>query len=335
MKTTFHKIARLLAVPAAFLLASCSDWTDPESLGLHTPEIGEEYPEQYAAYLENLRSWKATAHQAVLAAFDNSTAEPSSRAHHIASLPDSLDVVVLTAPELPGWQQTEMERTRRDKGTRFIYAVDHAELRADYETAGDSDAAEWPAYAAERLAAALGLCDRYGYDGILVRYSGKSTLHMTEAELAAYTAEQHAFIGPVTEWTEDNESKLFLFGGDPTTLLDQRLLLKADYIVVDTSAATSVDGLTFAVRSCMGPQIPSGRFVVTVPTVVRDDPDAVGYYGKEMALPLAAEWLTRPSADFTRAGLLVEGVERDFYNAGLIYKHVREAIATVNPSPEN
>ena len=105
--------------------------------------------------------------------------------------------------------------------------------------------------------------------------------------------------------------------------------------MVDTSAATSVDELTFAVRSCMGPQVPAGRFVVTVPTVVRDDPDAVGYYGKEMALPLAAAWMTRPSADFTRAGLLVEGIERDFYNAGLIYKHAREAIATVNPSPKN
>ena len=335
MKTTFHKIARLLAVPAAFLLASCSDWTDPESLGLHTPEIGEEYPEQYAAYLENLRSWKATAHQAVLATFDNSTAEPSSRAHHIASLPDSLDVVVLTAPQLPEWQQTEMEQTRRDKGTRFIYAVDHDGLRSDWEAAGGADAAEWTAYLAERMATAFDACEQYGYDGVLVRYNGKSTLHMTQEEMAVYTAEQRAFIGPVTEWVDGSESKLFLFGGDPTTLLDPKLLLKADYIVVDTSAATSVDELTFAVRSCMGPQVPAGRFVVTVPTVVRDDPDAVGYYGKEMALPLAAAWMTRPSADFTRAGLLVEGIERDFYNAGLIYKHAREAIATVNPSPKN
>ena len=81
----------------------------------------------------------------MLATFDNSTAEPSSRAHHIASLPDSLDVVVLTAPELPEWQQTEMEQTRRDKGTRFIYAVDHDGLRSDWEAAGGADAAEWTA----------------------------------------------------------------------------------------------------------------------------------------------------------------------------------------------
>lgn len=334
MKTTTDRIIRLLA-PAALLLAACSDWTDPESLGLRTPERGEEYPERYAAYLENLRDWKATEHQAVLALYDNSTAEPTSRAHHIASLPDSLDVAVLGTPELPDWQQLEMEGTRSDKGTRFVFAIDHADLRSDWEAIEADAAPEWADYAAERLAAALGLCDRYGYDGILVRYSGKSTLHMTEEELKAYTAEQSAFIGPVTEWAEANETRLFLLGGDPTTLLDPKLLLKADYIVIDTSAATSVEELTYAVYSSMGPQIPTDRFVVTVPTVVRDDPHAVGYYGKEMALPLAAEWMTRPSDGFTRAGLLVEGVERDFYNAGLIYKHTREAIATLNPSPKN
>lgn len=320
---------------------SCSDWTQSESLEMNRPSLEEQHPEQYAAYLENLRAWKKSKHAVVLASFDNSTLEPATRAHHIASLPDSLDIVVLQTVDLPEWQRTEMADVRTRKGTRFIYAIDCARLESDWKALSESaedTSSEVPAlteYVAERMTAAFDACDAYGYDGAAVWYVGRSTAHMTEAEIEAYRAEQEAFIGPVKAWTEAAADRLFLFGGDPTTLFEPQLLLAADYLLVDTSTATSVDFLTWAVSSYLGDNIPSTRFVVTVPTVLAGDPDGLGYYGDRMALPLAAEWVTRPSADFTRAGLLIEDIQRDFYNADLIYKHSREAIATINPSPKN
>lgn len=331
---------------SALLLGSCGEWTEPESLDLSTPAFGSEDPEAYAAYLANLRSWKATDHAVVMGWFDNAVSEPTTRAHHIASLPDSLDFVVLGTADLVAWQLEEMRDVQTRKGTRFLCEIDCRAIEQAWDALQDSDgeatlsaesaSGDFATYAAEALEHTLSLCGEYGYDGVLLWYSGRSTLHMTEDELAAYTARQQALLNPVREWLSGaGASKCLLYGGDPTTLLDKSLLLKASYLVVETSDATSVDELTYAISSCMGPEIPTGNFVVTVATAVESDTDPVEFYGSEMALPLAAEWVTRPSDSFTRAGLLIRDIQRDFYNASLIYKYSREAIDTINPSPKN
>ena len=326
------------------LLGACSEWTEPESLELSTPAFGSEDPEAYAAYLANLREWKTTEHAVVMGSFDNSVSEPTSRAHHLTSLPDSLDFVLLEEAEPVAWQQEEMRRVQAEKGTRFLYEIDCNAIEQAWNTLQNPAAApaseegtpgDFASYAAEALERSLACCAKYGYDGVLVWYSGRSTLHMTAEELESYTARQQALLEPVEEWLSGAEASHFLFGGDPTTLLDKSLLLKADYLVVETSAATSVDELTYAVRSCMGSDIPADRFVVTVETALDSDTDPIGYYGSQMALPLASEWVTLPSDSFTRAGLLIRNIQRDFYNASLIYKYSREAIDRITPSPKN
>lgn len=334
-----------MLMASAMLLGSCSEWTEPESLDLSTPAFGSEDPEAYAAYLSNLRSWKTTDHAVVLGLFDNSVSEPTTRAHHVSSLPDSLDFVILGTPALVSWQQEEMHDVQTRKGTRFLYEIDCRTIEQSWDALQDSAdesisegvvPGDFATYAAGILERSLALCGTYGYDGVLLWYSGRSTLHMTDEELAEYTARQQALLEPVESWlSETAGAKSLLFGGDPTTLLDKSLLLQAEYIVVETSEATSVDELTYAVTSCMGTGIPTGNFVVTVSTAVDSDTDPIGYYGSQMALPLAAEWVTRPSSTFTRAGLLIRDIQRDFYNASLIYKHAREAIDTINPSPKN
>lgn len=331
----------LLLLSAVAMLAACSEWTEPESLGLDTPTLEGQDPAGYARYLENLRTWKLTKHPAVMGTFDNSVTEPATRAFHFASLPDSLDFVLPDVHELTAWQAEEMHRMQAEKGTRFLLTIDYARLEQAWddlqaEQPQRDDAADgFAAFMADRTAAAFATCDRLGYDGIAVWYTGKGTLHMTEQELAAYTARQEAFMAPVRAWLAAHEAKTFLFGGDPTTLLDKSPLLRAEYILIETADVQSVEGLTFRVASAMGSGIPSGRFVVTVSTVVADDPQAGGYYGREMALPLAARWVAQPSGEFTRAGLLIRDIQRDFYNASLIYKYTREAIDTINPSPKN
>lgn len=314
------------------LSASCSKWTEPESLEIHKPSLGEGDSAAYEAYLSNLRSWKGASHQVVLASFDNTTLEPVSRAHHIASLPDSLDYVLPVMLRLPRWQHDEMKAAQQRKGTRFLCTLDCAAIAGEWDAESSLSFGE---YAASRVAEVFDLCGEYGYDGVLVCYSGMSTMHMTEEELAAYTARQNAVLGPVRERLNGGWSGDFLFCGNPKWVLERSMLLKARYIVVDTDSASSADRLTYEVLSCVVSDVPSSRFVVTVSTAETGVNDPAGWYGSEMALPLAAEWVTRPSPEFGRAGLLIRDVQRDFYNAGIIYKNVREAVATINPSPKN
>ena len=57
-----RKIKYLMPVMLAcsMMQFSCSDWTDPESINIHTPYMEEQNPELYAQYLESLNNFKAT-----------------------------------------------------------------------------------------------------------------------------------------------------------------------------------------------------------------------------------------------------------------------------------
>ena len=85
-------------------------------------------------YLENLRQYKAdTEHKKVYAWFDNSEKNPASRAQHITSLPDSIDIVGLMCPsELATFEKEEIV-TLRQKGTKVVYAISYDEIKAQYE----------------------------------------------------------------------------------------------------------------------------------------------------------------------------------------------------------
>ena len=48
----------------------------------------------------------------------------------------------------------------------------------------------------------------------------------------------------------------------------------------------------------------------------------------------AAYWVTEPSAEFTKAGLAIENMQNDYYNATNTYQYVREAINIMNPAPK-
>ena len=101
-------VTLLFAASCAFV--SCDDWTDVESISIKQPGIEEQNPELYTKYLENLRQYKAdTEHKKVYAWFDNSEKNPASRAQHITSLPDSIDIVGLMCPsELATFEKEEI-----------------------------------------------------------------------------------------------------------------------------------------------------------------------------------------------------------------------------------
>lgn len=55
-------------------------------------------------------------------------------------------------------------------------------------------------YLNERTDAMLVLCDNYGYDGILIDYTGLSMVGMQEDVLQQYKARQQNFFSRVLDW---------------------------------------------------------------------------------------------------------------------------------------
>lgn len=66
-------------------------------------------------------------------------------------------------------------------------------------------------YLNERTDAMLVLCDNYGYDGILIDYTGLSMVGMQEDVLQQYKARQQNFFSRVLDWRIKHTDKTLVF----------------------------------------------------------------------------------------------------------------------------
>ena len=121
-KKSFKGIA--LAAFSVLALSACSDWTDTESINLVEPGIDGQHPEQYAKYLKNLQEYKNSDHKVVYGWFDNSEKVPFSRGQHISDVPDSLDVVIATTPDLEEFELEDIASVHK-KGTKVFYSISY------------------------------------------------------------------------------------------------------------------------------------------------------------------------------------------------------------------
>lgn len=339
------KLSALVA--AVLVLASCSEWNEPESLDVVTPEIDAGLETDY---LNNLKAYKAGAHKVLFAGFENSRQAPAGQAQHLTVLPDSVDYIVLNNPDdLSDAIVSEMEQVRR-KGTQVIYDINFPALETAWLEQAKADPSlteeEAVAYFTGRTSELLALCDRWGYDGVMFTYIGRSPVSLTEEEKAVYSGRQAAFMDAVAEWKTTHAGQKLVFAGNPQYLLDENrgLLAECDYIVVATDAAANINDLTVRVMAAVGAAgVPDDRIVVCAQTTrPGDDKMQYGYFGSldENGNPVrqvygSARWVSLPSSGFTRAGLLVRDAQYDYYDAELIYRNIREAIGIMNPSPKN
>lgn len=337
----------------AVALTACSDWTEPQSLDITTPSLEEQNPGLYAAYMQNLRDYKAGAHKIMFVSFENRADHPSSRAEHLAALPDSVDYISINNPAgLSPVTAAEMAGVR-EKGTRVVYEVDHALFEAEWQQKVKDDAegtlteADAVAYLAQRTKEMLALCGSVGFDGIIASYTGRSPLSLTGEAADNYKARQKSFFDLVAEWRTANPAKAFSFCGAPQYLYDESkaLLAGCDYIILPTDMATGTSQMSvLAEMAASSGGVPTDRFVFAACTTRYDDADFIyGYFvttdpatgRKAVSVPLTARWIGAPSADFTRAGMMIRRVEYDYYDLAQNYRVTRGAIATMNPSPKN
>lgn len=340
-----------LCTVTAFAAVSCDDWTEVESLDIHQPTIEEQNPELYAKYLESLRAYKAGDHKIVYTTFDNSALTATARAQHLTVVPDSVDIISLNVPDnVPEWLAEEIAEVRSDKGTKVVYTISYADMESEWkalqeaagETDSDGDEQEvapendpFAQFVAQKTAEAIAYCAAHGYDGLTAAYVGTQPEFVVESEKELFTVRQNAFMNLINSWVNANPDKMFIFEGNPQNLIDKSILAKAEYIILNTLSATSVEYLSVAATLASAADVPTDRFLYAVETVTFDPSDTkTGYYGSNRALPLAAQFVAS-AGSVDKSGLAIRNVQRDYYNTTLIYKYTREAICTMNPSPKN
>ncbi len=358
MRSTIYRntVKGLAALAAGLLLASCSEWTQTESLGIDNPTYGEKDPQAWAQYMDDLRDYKNSDHPVLYAVLDN-PAMPFSAAYRLAMMPDSIDIIALGNPgELQQWMIDDIKAVQQ-KATKVLCTLSFTHIEALYElqpapqTDGEGDAPDgFLDFAAGWLDTQLGLCARYGYDGVVANFMGKAADHMDEVQKELYQARVELFTSRIGDWLEANTGKMFVFEGIPQNLPDRTLLTRADYIVLRSieQPANMAEYGTQVLLAMGAEGVPTDRFIITVDPYSTDNTDVetgfITVAGSQVrAMPPAAWWVITPNASFGKAGLAVNNVQDDYYlvvkkegeKKKSAYQFTREAIAIMNPAPKN
>jgi hypothetical protein len=350
MKNSINIIfAGILALASVSALNSCSEWVELKSIELKTPTLEEQNSELYAAYIQGLNDYKAGEHKVMMVTFDNFTRIPLNQSQHLTALPDSIDYVSLNTPhDLVPAMLDEMQEVRK-KGTKVIYNVDFPTFEKEWDALARKDATltedDALAYLASRTSEMLALCDKYGYDGITFTYTGRAPAGLVGNALAVYSARQSAFLDLVSTWCVAHADKSISFIGNPHFLIkneimdNQAILQQCNYIILPTELASSVEALELAAGAAVDGGSPDDRFVFRQYMFdAADKEQGNGYFSitdqvgnKLHSIPIAATWMNRPTLGSKRLGMMILGVQQDYFQSSPTWFVTRQAIATMNP----
>lgn len=331
----------LFTLAGIAILVSCSDWTKPESVRIKDSSLKEDNPELYRQYTESLRAYKASEHQVTIAKFDNRNTAPTGRSEHLTSLPDSIDLVILTDPDtLADHIATEMTQVRQEMGTKILYTISYNAIEQEWkalEDSGEKPHGDFDAYLGERTEHLISLFDKYGYDGICVLYTGKSPLGMTGTEKKQYQTRQEVFLGRILSWKNNHQEAIMLFEGNPSNLVCcMDILSSASYIILPALDASTFEDFGLCVRLASTEGVPTDRFIigVTVPSLT-DKTDSKGVFpgvSGESAIIGGAIWVYSGAAPAQMQGIAIDHAQNDYFNPYLTFRNIRTAIQIMNPS---
>ena len=362
MKNNIFKTLFLAA--AAISFASCSEWTEPESVGFHYTTLEEKNPELYKAYFQSIRDYRDSDHKVVIAKFDNKATAPAGRAEHITCLPDSVDYIILYNPEVSATIACEMAEVRELKGQKVLYQIEYKAIENEYKAyveawndahqPAEGEEEEVPSdpadtlislnnYVSDVVKARTAYLAEYGYDGVNIVYSSRNPASCTEDALDELKAAQAAFLAPIAEALASCPDALVFFEGTPQYILENvEIVENADYLIIPATGAVNEYELSYELGLAnRHGNIPSDRFVVLVTTRSLVDPaltdgtfSGTDRNGKEMtAIIGAAEWTAKSTSGVVKAGIAVENAQNDYFNLSEVYYNIREAISIMNPSP--
>ncbi len=263
-KKSFKGIA--LAAFSVLALSACSDWTDSESIKLKEPGIDEQSPELYAKYLKNLQEYKNSDHKIVYGWFDNSEKVPFSRGQHMSDVPDSLDVIIATTPDLAEFELEDIANVH-EKGTKVFYSISYDNILKEHtdKVKEGTETSAFSAYLSAELNRLIAL--EAPFDGIVAEYRGSNPIYMSEADKAEAKANQDTFFGVISNWKSANSGKQLC--SRVSCQPDRPVVLSScDHIILITNDVTDVAQLGIeAVQALMADGVPGYRFIVSASTV--------------------------------------------------------------------
>ncbi len=300
-QTSIYRL--ILPVMALLLGASCSDWTEMETIDNTVLKPWEQDPALWADYTAALRAYKASEHYLSYARLYNSPAKASSEQDFMRCLPDSLDIVSLTNADNFSTYDAEDMATMREKGTRVLYQVDYAARKAEF-----SGEAALKAY----LDGVIASVAANGLDG----YS-----FTTDPLDAAATASIVATLSAAKA-----EGQLLVFEGNPLSVAAADRA-KLDYVVLDTETAENTTEVQLQVLNATGyAGIAADKLLLAAEIdAPLQDADRTEYAAVELMARCVVEY-------GPLAGFAAYNIAGDYYHADRNYSTIRAAIQTLNPS---
>lgn len=300
-QTSIYRL--ILPVVVLLLGASCSDWTETETIDNTVLKPWEQDPVLWADYTAALRSYKASEHYLSYARLHNSPSPAASEQDFMRCLPDSLDIVTLTNADNFSAYDAEDMAVMREKGTKVLYQVDYAARKAEF-----SGEAALKTY----------------LDGVIaaVKANGMDGYSFTADPLDA--AASAAIVATLSAAKGDGQ--LLVLEGNPLSVAEADRA-KLDFVVLDTEKAENTTDVQLQVLNATGYAgiAPEKLLLAAEIDAPLQDEDRTEYAAVELMARCVVEY-------GPLAGFAAYNIAGDYYHAEMNYQTIRTAIQTLNPS---
>lgn len=324
----------MTAMALLALSASCAKWTEQQSIEIIKPSM-ENDPDLYSAYCGVIKEYKSSDHRIMYVTFDN-VEQAYDQSCNLTSLPDSIDFVEICDPGSMSSVSGQMHKLASDKAFRFTLSIsadklenDYSSLVSDVDGENPVDQPDKSVFFADSVKKAFSLVDKYGFDGVRLQYSGYGTHHLTEEQLAQYTAEQEAFFSLVLGELKKRGNLLLFLNVRPENIVSTEILNEADYIILPTEGSAGAGDLSLAAIKAVE-VCPDAKLLYAVTTITDDF--QTGWFSAGEQIPLVSRWMASP-ASFDKSGMVIYDVRRSFYDSNRnVYRKIRGAIRNMNPN---
>lgn len=224
----------------------------------------------------------------------------------------------------------EANENKDSEAVKAEYEAAKAELQAKLDAIVDPEIND---YVLENLTTQLSYAKKNGLDGVMFAFNGKSSSHMTPAQLAEYNMQQAVFLGAASDWHKRNPGLSYDFLGYPQNVTRLDLLDEFRTIFIRQGLdATNGDQFDFYYTQAMTQGVPAERLGMVSVFPVTDNPadDKTGYLTDGT---LAINALTKFASSSKIAAVGVYNIQRDYFSAPADnFRNLRDLIQTVNPS---